>query len=118
MYAYNYLGVSEYKVVSDKVLPEGKVTIRYDFKYDGGGIGKGGTVTTFVNGEKVAEGRFKRTQGLIFSTDEGADVSQDDGTNITSDYNERENKFTGKITRVTISVKDPEVSSPKIQSDQ
>ena len=38
------------------------MTIRYEFKYDGGGLGKGGTGTIFVNGEKVAEGRIERTQ--------------------------------------------------------
>ena len=47
---------------ADKPLPEGKVTIRYEFKYDGGGLGKGGTGTIFVNGEKVAEGRIDNTQ--------------------------------------------------------
>ena len=49
---------------SPKPLPEGKVTIRYEFAYDGGGLGKGGTGTIFVNGEKVAEGRIDRTQGV------------------------------------------------------
>ena len=42
MYTYNYLGLSASKVASPKALPEGKVTIRYEFTYDGGGLGKGG----------------------------------------------------------------------------
>jgi arylsulfatase len=106
MYTYNFLGLSEYKVASAKVLPEGKVTIRYEFKYEGGKeLGKGGTGTLFVNGERVAEGRIDRTHPNFFSFDEGADVGQDGETNVTSDYKEGDNKFTGKIGKVTIALK-------------
>jgi len=92
-------------VASPKALPEGKATIRYEFIYDGGGPGKGGKGTLFVNGEKVAEGRIERTQGYIFSADEGADVGQDGETPVTDDSKERDNKFTGKIRKVTIDLK-------------
>jgi arylsulfatase len=106
MYAYNFVGLSEYKVASAKALPEGKVTIRYEFKYEGGKeLGKGGTGTLFVNGERVAEGRIDRTHPNFFSFDEGADVGQDGETNVTSDYKEGDNKFTGKIGKVTIEQK-------------
>nr|WP_083713118.1 arylsulfatase [Paludisphaera borealis] len=105
MYAYNYLGLGVSKVASPKALPEGAATIRFEFQYDGGGLGKGGTGTILVNGEKVAEGRIDRTQGYIFSADEGADVGLDGETPVTDDYKERENKFTGKIGKVTIDLK-------------
>lgn len=105
MYTYNFLGLSSNKVASPKALPEGKVTVRYEFAYDGGGLGKGGSGTIFVNGEKVAEGRIDRTQPSIFSADEGADVGQDGETPVTDDYQERDNKFTGKIQRVTVELK-------------
>src|SRR6185312_9748827 len=94
MYVYNYLGLSYSKVASTQTLPEGKVTIRYEFKYDGGGPGKGGTGTLFVDGETVAEGRIDRTQPNVFSADEGADVGVDGETPVASDYKERDNKFT------------------------
>jgi arylsulfatase len=105
MYAYNFLGLNTYSVAAAKALPEGKVTIRYDFAYDGGGMGKGGMGTIFVNGEKVAEGRIERTQPNIFSADEGADVGLDGETPVTADYKEGDNKFTGKIAKVTIDLK-------------
>ena len=41
----------------------------------------------------------------IFSADETADVGQDDSTTVTDDYKEGDNKFTGKILKVTIQVK-------------
>ena len=52
-------------------------TIRFEFAYDGGGMGKGGMGTLFVNGKKVAAGRIERTQCCVFSADEGADVGAD-----------------------------------------
>jgi arylsulfatase A-like enzyme len=104
-YAYNFLGLSKYKVTAPGPLPEGKVTIRYEFAYDGGGPGKGGKGTIFVNGEKVAEGRIDRTQGYAFSADEGADVGLDGETPVTADYKQGDNKFTGKINKVTVDLK-------------
>ena len=88
----------------DKPVPEGKATIRFDFNYDGGGFGKGGTGTLTVNGEKVAEGRIDHTNAFIFSGDETADVGVDEATPVTEDYKESDNKFTGKIRKVTVEV--------------
>jgi arylsulfatase len=104
MYTYNFLGLSKSKVASDKALPEGKVTIRYEFVYDGGGLGKGGKGTILVNGEKVAEGKIDRTQAMIFSADEGVDVGFDGETPVTDDYKQGDNKFTGKIRKVTVEI--------------
>ena len=92
-------------MASVRALPEGHATIRYEFIYDGGGPGKGGKGTIFVNGEKVAEGRIDRTQGYVFSADEGADVGFDGETPVTNDYKERDNKFTGTISKVTVELK-------------
>jgi hypothetical protein len=75
------------------------------FDYDGGGVGKGGTATLLVNGDKVASGRIDRTQGMMFSADETAGVGVDDATPVTTDYKERDNAFTGKILKVTVDVK-------------
>jgi arylsulfatase len=104
-YVYNFLGLGSSKVAATKPLPEGKASIRYEFAYDGGGPGKGGMGAIFVNGEKVAEGRIDRTQANIFSADEGADVGLDGETPVTDDYKEGDNKFTGKIGKVTIDLK-------------
>jgi hypothetical protein len=104
MYAYNFLGLKTFKIAAPNAVPAGKATIRYEFTYDGGGLGKGGTGTIFVDGEKVAEGRIEHTQGMIFSADEGADVGMDGETPVTDDYKEGDNKFTGKIQKVVIEV--------------
>jgi arylsulfatase A-like enzyme len=105
VYTYNYLGLERYSVKADKPLPAGKANIRFDFAYDGGGPGKGGAGTLTINGAKVAEGRIKRTQPNIFSADETADVGVDEATPVTEDYKEGDNRFTGKIHKVTVELK-------------
>jgi arylsulfatase len=104
-YTYNFLGLQQFKVSAPDALSAGKATVRMNFDYDGGGIGKGGIATILVNGEKVASGRIERTQGMLFSADEGAGVGLDDATPVTSDYKERDNSFTGKIFKLVIEVK-------------
>jgi hypothetical protein len=103
-YTYNWLGLKEYTVASTQALPAGKATIRYEFAYDGGGTGKGGTGTIFVDGKQVATGRIDSTQANAFSADEGADVGSDDGTAVTTAYGGA-SEFTGKIKRVTVELK-------------
>ncbi len=106
IYSYNYLGRERFTVASAKAVPAGKAEVRFDFDYDGGGLGKGGRGTISVNDTKVAEGRIEHTQPLIFSADETADVGEDDATPVTEDYKAYDNKFTGKILKVTVDVKE------------
>ena len=65
IYAYNFVGLQEYKVASPDALPPGKANIKYEFAYDGGGLGKGGNGTLYVNGKKVAAGRIEHTQAAL-----------------------------------------------------
>jgi arylsulfatase len=104
-YTYNWLGLKRFTVAANDALPAGKATIRFEFVYDGGGVGKGGTGTLYVNGKNVATGRIDQTQCCAFSADEGADVGADEGTPVTEDYHVPF-KFTGKIDRVTIDLKE------------
>jgi arylsulfatase A-like enzyme len=104
-YTYNWLGLQRYTVAAKQPLPAGKATIRFEFAYDGGGVGKGGMGTLFVNGKNVATGRIEHTQCCAFSGDEGADVGADEGTPVTEDY-KVPFKFTGKIAGVTIELKE------------
>lgn len=104
-YTYNFLGLERYKIAAAEAIPAGKATIRFVFTYDGGGPGKGGTGTIEVDGRKVAEGRIDRTEPNSFSIDDGADVGLDGGMPVTEDYKDRDNKFTGKIRKVTIDLK-------------
>src|SRR5258707_1239271 len=64
--------------------------------------GSGGKSALYVDGKKVAEGRIPKAQPYAFSGDEGVDVGVDNETMVSNDYKPGENRFTGKITKVTI----------------
>jgi arylsulfatase len=102
-YRYNFLGLETFDVSAPEALPAGNANIRLEFAYDGGGPGRGGTATLFVNGEQVAEGRIDRTQGAIFSAEETADVGIDLGTGVVTEIGAgNRSRFTGQIPRVTL----------------
>ena len=102
-YAYNFVGMNVYTVNSDKQLSPGKATVRMEFVTDGGKLGAGGTARLFVNGEKVGEGRIDKTNGMLFSLEEGADVGADTSTPVTNEY-ESPFAFNGKISWVKVNV--------------
>ena len=105
-YDYNFLGLRQTSIVASKPLAAGKATVKFDFAYDGGGPGKGGIGTLYVNGEKVAEGRIENTQAGMFSADETADVGIDLGTPVVEAIGaEARSRFTGRIAKVTIEVR-------------
>ncbi len=106
-YCYNWFNKQRYTIESPNRVPAGQATLRFEFVYDGGGVGKGGTGRLYVNGEKVAEGRIESTVPFVFSADETEDVGEDLATPVTEDYKEGDNKFTGTIERVTIAVTPP-----------
>jgi arylsulfatase len=76
-YCYNLLGVQRFYVEGDRAIPAGQHQVRMEFTYDGGGLGMGGEVRLFVDGEKG-----------------GAVVSED--------YGPRGNEFTGEVNWVQI----------------
>lgn len=105
-YTYNFLGLNSYTVSAQEVLPQGKTKLVFDFAYDGGGLGKGGVGTLSVDGRKVAEGRIEKTQAMVFSADETADVGIDDSTPVVAGIGEGpQTRFTGKIEKVTVEVR-------------
>lgn len=99
-FTYNLLGLESTDIIADQPLKPGNYKLVYDFKYDGGGLGKGGVGTIYVNDKKVVEKRLERTQPGIFSVDDLADVGVDDGTHV-ADYG-KSAKFNGRINYVTI----------------
>lgn len=115
-YAYNLVGLERSTVAAQQSLPAGKATIALNFAYEGGGPGKGGTATLSVNGQKVAEARIASTTPFVFSLDEGADVGIDEDTPVTEDYKQGDNKFTGKIVKVTVDTKAPQNANPAQQA--
>jgi arylsulfatase A-like enzyme len=103
-YCYNLLGLQRFKVEGPDRLPAGEHQVRIEFAYDGGGLGKGGTATIYVDGENVAEGRIEATVPLIFSADETTDVGTDGATPVSDDYGPLDSRFNGRVRWVQIDV--------------
>jgi hypothetical protein len=103
-YYYDFFGYNDYKIEST-ALPTGKVQLRMDFKYDGGGAGKGGTVTLSVNGKKAGEGKIGKTIPGRYGMDT-FDIGMDLNAPVVrggiykTPYN-----FTGTIDSVTVELK-------------
>jgi arylsulfatase len=103
VYAFSNQDKDNYRITSGEALSPGKHTIAFDFKYDGGGLGKGGSGTLSVDGRQVAQGRIDRTIRARFSFDETFDVGEDTGTSVVEDYSAKmPYKFNGKLDKVTI----------------
>lgn len=105
-YDYNFLGLERTTVAGTDKLEPGKATVRFDFEYDGDGLGKGGTGTLYVDDRKVGEGRIERTQPTVFSADETADVGIDLATPVVETIGaEAASRFSGQIPSVTVEVR-------------
>jgi arylsulfatase len=103
-YCYNLVGVNHYFVESASAIPTGEHQVRMEFAYDGGGLGKGGQVSLYVDGTKVGEGTVPMTQACIFSADDGCDVGVDSGSPISPDYPALGNAFTGTVKGVLLEI--------------
>jgi arylsulfatase len=101
VFHYNLAGVAHYHIAGKDMLPPGKHTILFDFKYDGGGMGKGGQGTLQVDGKQVAQGRIERTLPFRISLDETLDCGEDTGTPVSEDYHVPFT-FTGDLKKVVI----------------
>jgi len=105
-YCYNFLGIQEFFVESNSAIPPGDHELRMSFKYDGGGVGKGGDVTLEVDGKPVGKGRVERTIPMGYSADEACDVGADSGSPTSPDYGPKGNAWNGKIAWVRIDLGD------------
>jgi arylsulfatase len=103
-YCYNLMGIQQFFAESDGPLPAGEHQVRMEFKYDGGGLGKGGTASLFVDGKKVGEGKVAATAPMVFSADDGLDVGEDTGAPVSPDYGPHGNHFTGRIKGVELAI--------------
>lgn len=101
---YNYFGVENTRVTSSTAVSPGAHILKYEFVFDGGKPGAGGTSILYVDDKKVGEGKIPKTQPFVFSADEGVDVGMDGETNVSNDYKEGDNAFTGKIQQVKVEV--------------
>jgi arylsulfatase A-like enzyme len=102
-YCYNFFGLQLFKVYGDQPVSTGEHQVRMEFGYDGGGLGKGGDVTLYVDGGEVGKGRVEHTVPMVFSADETLDLGRDSATPVSDDHG-ADNGFTGRVRWVQIDV--------------
>lgn len=102
-YFYDWFKFKDYTITSKAPLPSGKVSVRVDFNYDGGGMGKGADIVLYVNGKKAGSGRLDNTVAGRFGLD-AMDVGMDLGAPVNEAY-KTPFAFTGEIKDVTIELK-------------
>jgi arylsulfatase A-like enzyme len=99
---HNVLGIRRWYVRTEAALPPGRHQLRMEFAYAGGGLGKGGDVTLYVDGTQEGAGQVELTQPLTFSVDETLDVGFESGTAVSEEYGVRASRFTGTIEWVQL----------------
>lgn len=103
-YCYNLGGIKHFYAESADPLPAGAHQVRMEFAYAGGGLGKGGEVTLYVDGQQVGEGHVEATLAIVFSADDGCDVGMDSGSPVSPDYAPGSNAFNGRIKGVQLAI--------------
>jgi arylsulfatase A-like enzyme len=101
-HCYNFFGIKRFYTESKQAIPAGTHQVRMEFKYDGGGLAKGGKVNLYIGGKPVGEGRIDQTQPMLFSADETCDVGKQYGSAVAEDYGTRGNEFNGDVNWVQI----------------
>jgi arylsulfatase A-like enzyme len=102
-YCYNLLGMQRFYVETDAEVPAGTHQVRMEFDYDGPGLGKGGTVSLYLDGAKIGDGKVPGTAPAVFSADDTCDVGRENGALVAEDY-PVPNAFTGEVHWVEIDI--------------
>ncbi|MGW5239253.1 arylsulfatase [Monashia sp. NPDC004114] len=113
-YHYNFLGLHRFTIEAGTQIPAGDHQLRMEFTYDGGGLGKGGTVTLYVDGDRIGDGRVEATVPIIFSGDETCDVGSDTASPVSPDYTPHGSRFNGKIEWVQLDLAEVEDDADRL----
>ena len=117
-YCYNTFGIDLYKVFSEAEIPSGEHQLRMEFDYDGGGLGKGGTVTLYLDGDAIGSGRVDATVPMVFSADETTDLGEDTGSAVSDDYSPQTSHFNGRVRWVQIDLAEAAEDADHLISDE
>jgi len=102
VFTYNLLALEKFRWEGPQALTAGKHTILFDFKYDGPGMGKGGTGVLSVDGKEVDSKTIPHTVPALFTIDESFDVGVDTRTGVDDKDYKPPFRFTGKLAKLTI----------------
>jgi len=103
VFTYNLFNMARFRW-EGPALAAGKHTVTFDFKYDGPGLGKGGSGSLKVNGKEVVSNQVPYTIPIIVSFDETFDVGVDTRTGVDDKDYQVPFRFNGKIDKVTFTL--------------
>jgi len=111
VFVYNLLDLKRYRFEGGvggedwlgRSLAPGKHTVVFDFKYDGPGLGKGGTGTLSVDGKVLSTQKMEHTIPFLMTIDESLDIGMDTRTPVDDSY-KLPFQFTGTINKVTYKI--------------
>jgi arylsulfatase len=99
-WCYNFFGLEQTYIEGTKTIPPGRHQVRLQFAYAGGGIGKGGMYSLYVDGKKAGRARIEQTEPFAFG-EESLDLGHEAGSAVTSDYGPNGgSKFSGQVNWV------------------
>src|SRR5262249_14263163 len=95
-YVYNFVGLKEQWIVPTTDVPKGPLILSAAFERAGDSMPATGTLSLYVNEEKVGEGTIQTQPGNFSLVGEGLNVGKDPGEPVTDDYpGSRPYPFTG-----------------------
>ncbi|WP_166360325.1 arylsulfatase [Pseudomonas akapageensis] len=109
VFTYNLVDLERFRWEGDQPLTAGKHTIVFDFKYDGPGLGKGGTGVLKVDNKEVASNQIPHSIPFLMTIDETFDVGLDLRSPVDDKDYQVPFRFTGKIDKLTIKLDEPKL---------
>ncbi|MGY3395282.1 arylsulfatase A-like enzyme [Bradyrhizobium sp. USDA 3311] len=110
VFTWNLVALERVKWQAKETLAPGKHTLEFDWKYDGPGLGKGGTGTLKVDGKVVDSHPMPRSLPITLMWDETFNVGLDTGTSVDDQDYQVPFRFTGKLNKLTVKLGPNEMS--------
>ncbi len=111
VFTWNLIQLEMVKWQGKDALTPGKHTLEFDWKYDGPGLGKGGTGTLKVDGKTVDSHPMAHTLGGGLPWSETFSVGIDTCTSVDEKDYQVPFEFTGKLNKLTVKVGPKQVSA-------
>ncbi len=107
-HAFSLRPEDQFSVMAETALGPSPFHVEFRFEYDGGGVGKGGTMSILGNGTLIAQGRIDRTISIPVGLGETMDTGRDTGVPVTKNV-AGQTVFEGEIQEVRIKAGAPEL---------
>jgi arylsulfatase len=111
VFLWNVVDLERVRWEGQEGLAPGKHSLAFEFQYDGGGVGKGGTGVLKVDGKEIAKKRMDRTIPFILQWDEAFDVGIDTGTPVEDRDYQVPFPFTGTLNKLNVELQPSNLTS-------